>query len=115
MELKLLSCFGEHAANANLKQEDTIDHLSFSQCDRFVASGDQGGNVNIYRIKETGKTRIPLNFTLTTKIQAFSPDFDFYRNIKRDPKIRCLQFCPKLTLNPLLLVGNRMFFFCKFN
>lgn len=111
MDLKLLSCFGEHSANTNTNDNDTIEQLSFSQCDRFIASGDRGGNINIYRIKETGRARSPLNFLLATKFCAFKNDFDPFRNDMRNQKINCLQFLPKYSLNPFLLVSNRIFLY----
>ena len=114
MDLKLLSCFGEHSANAKPSDDETIERLSFSECDRFVASGDHGGNINIYRIKETGKVRSPLNFSLSSKFAAFNRDYDYLRNEVRNPRINCLTFFPKYTLNPLLIASNRMNFYFFF-
>lgn len=111
MNLKLLAAFGDLIPEAQLKDGDTIEQLSFSGCDKYVASGDHAGRISVYRIKPTGKTRSPLSFSLATTIQAFSPKFSGALDEQTDPKVTCLQWFPRVDMNPIFVAANRMFIF----
>ena len=111
MNLKLLGSFGDHIPEAMIHDYDMIEQLSFSGCDKYVASGDHGGRVILYRIKETGRPRSPLSFTFAAKIQAFTPRFETTRDCMSNPKVTCLQWLPRVDYNPLFVVANRIFVF----
>jgi hypothetical protein len=109
MNLKLLASFGDHVPNSKVTDDGTIEQISFSQCDRFVASGDRGGRVNIYKIRETGRPRAPLGFTLAHTIQTFTTHFDPLLNDDIPPRISSIQWLPRMDYNPKFLVSNRSF------
>jgi hypothetical protein len=111
MNLKLLASFGDHVPDSRVTDDDTIEQLSFSQCDRFVAAGDRAGRVNIYRIRETGRPRSPLSFTLAHTIQAFTTHFDPLLNADIPARISSIEWLSRMDYNPKFLVSNRPFLF----
>ena len=106
MSLKLLAAFGDHTPDQMLRDEDTLDQLSFSGCDRYVASGDHGGRISVYRIKETNRARNPLSFSLAAKVQAFTTKYEATRESPANPKVTSLQWLPRVDHNPLFLAAN---------
>jgi hypothetical protein len=111
MNLKLMASFGDHVPEAKFSTDDTIEQLSFSQCDRFVASGDRAGRINLYRIRETGRPRNPLSFALAHSIPAFTKHFDPLSNDDVLPRITSIQWLPRIDYNPKFLTANRIFLF----
>jgi len=100
MELRLLAAFGDRVAESRLKGEDTIERLSFSGCDRYVAAGDHGGRIHVYRIKAAEQRRTPFNFSRAASIQAF-------RARACDPRVVALQWLPRVDLNPCFVAADR--------
>jgi hypothetical protein len=109
MNLKLLASFGDHIPDSMMKEEETIEHLSFSQCDKFVASGDRAGRVNIYKIRETGRPKNPLSFALAITSQAFTRRFDSILSDEVSPRITSLSWLPRMEFHPRFLASNRVF------
>ena len=106
MALKLLAAFGDHTPEHMIRNEDTIDQVSFSSCDMYAAVGDYGGRISVYRIKETNRPRNPLSFSLVSKIQGFTPRYEATRESPANPKVTSLQWLPRVDYNPLFLAAN---------
>lgn len=111
MNLKLLAAFGDHTPQAGIKDDDTIDQLTFSRCDKYVASADQAGRITVYKIKPSARARSPWDFSLAIKLPAFVPRLDAIRDKMVDPKITGMQWIPRIETNPMLLASNRIIYF----
>lgn len=110
MDLKLLSSFGDQTPASRLKDDDFIEALSFSHCDKYIATGDHGGRVNIYKVKQ-GEKSANTSISFVTKSQVFMSHFEGERSTVANPKIYCLRWIPKIAKNPLFLACNCIFIF----
>jgi serine/threonine-protein phosphatase 2A regulatory subunit B len=76
---------------ANVSDSDILTAISFDRTGEFLAVGDKGGRVIIFRYNELKSSRY-FDYRYFTEIQSHEPEFDHLKSIELDEKINSIEF-----------------------
>jgi serine/threonine-protein phosphatase 2A regulatory subunit B len=72
-------------------ESDILTAISFDKTGEYLAVGDKGGRVIIFRYNELKNSRY-FDYRYFTEIQSHEPEFDHLKSIELDEKINCIEF-----------------------
>jgi serine/threonine-protein phosphatase 2A regulatory subunit B len=76
----------------NVTDSDVLTAISFDKTGDYLAVGDKGGRVIVFRYSDL-KTSRYFDFRYFTEFQSHEPEFDHLKSIELDEKINALEFC----------------------
>ena len=94
---------------ANVSDTDILSAMSFDQSGEFLAVGDKGGRVIIFRFTDLKNSRY-FDYRYFSEIQSHEPEFDHLKSLELDEKINSLEFLkqPKQSNVQLLSTNDRI-------
>jgi serine/threonine-protein phosphatase 2A regulatory subunit B len=104
MELEYLASFGDHIPLAQFRADDRINVLAFNSEGTFLGSGDGGGRLVIFTVKDRGPDKPFVSFVC--QVHAHKSEFDYFRSELSEPKINSLKWVPGSFLQPRLVTCN---------
>jgi serine/threonine-protein phosphatase 2A regulatory subunit B len=75
----------------NVTDSDILTAIAFDKTGEFLAVGDKGGRVIIFRYNELKNSRY-FDYRYFTEIQSHEPEFDHLKSIELDEKINSIEF-----------------------
>ena len=75
----------------NVTESDVLTAISFDKTGDFLAVGDRGGRVIVFRYNNLKSSRY-FDFRYYTEIQSHEPEFDHLKSIELDEKINAIEF-----------------------
>lgn len=81
---------GERDQN-NVTESDVLTAISFDKTGEYLAVGDKGGRVIVFRYNELKNSRY-FDYRYFTEIQSHEPEFDHLKSIELDEKINSIEF-----------------------
>ena len=75
----------------NVTESDVLTAISFDKTGEYLAVGDKGGRVIIFRYNELKNSRY-FDYRYFTEIQSHEPEFDHLKSIELDEKINSIEF-----------------------
>ena len=88
---------------------DILTALSFDKTGEYLAVGDQGGRVIIFRYTDLRNSRY-FDYRYCSEIQSHEPEFDHLKSLELDEKINAVEFLctPKASTVQLLSTNDRI-------
>ena len=90
---------------ANVTESDVLTAIAFDKTGEFLAVGDRGGRVIIFRHNELKNSRY-FDYRYFTEIQSHEPEFDHLKSIELDEKINSIEFVNNKQSSLQLLTTN---------
>lgn len=90
MQWVFVNGLGERDANC-ASETDTLTSIKFDQTGEFLAVGDKGGRVIIFRPVELKNSRY-FDFRYFTEFQSHEPEFDHLKSIELHEAINSIAF-----------------------
>ena len=92
-----------------MSDTDILSAMSFDQSGEFLAVGDKGGRVIIFRFTDLKNSRY-FDYRYFSEIQSHEPEFDHLKSLELDEKINSLEFLkqPKQSNVQLLSTNDRI-------
>jgi len=85
---------------------DILTAINFDKTGEYLAVGDKGGRVIVFRYTDLRKSRY-FDFRYFSEIQSHEPEFDHLKSIELNEKINALEFLNQNKLNsPQILTTN---------
>lgn len=75
----------------NVTDSDVLTAISFDNTGEYLAVGDKGGRVIIFRYVDLKNSRY-FDFRYFAEVQSHEPEFDHLKSIELDEKINSLAF-----------------------
>ena len=75
----------------SVTQTDILTAMNFDQTGEFLAVGDRGGRVIIFRYADLRSSRY-FDYRYCSEIQSHEPEFDHLKSLELDEKINSLEF-----------------------
>jgi serine/threonine-protein phosphatase 2A regulatory subunit B len=75
----------------NVMESDVLTAINFDKSGEYLAVGDKGGRVIIFRYIELKNSRY-FDYRYFSEIQSHEPEFDHLKSIEIDEKINSLEF-----------------------
>ena len=75
----------------NVMDSDVLTAINFDKSGEYLAVGDKGGRVIIFRYIELKNSRY-FDYRYFSEIQSHEPEFDHLKSIEIDEKINSLEF-----------------------
>ena len=75
----------------NVTDSDVLTAISFDNTGEYLAVGDKGGRVIIFRYVDLKNSRY-FDFRYFAEVQSHEPEFDHLKSIELDEKINSLTF-----------------------
>lgn len=75
----------------NVTESDVLTAITFDKSGEYLAVGDRGGRVIIFRYLELKNSRY-FDYRYFSEIQSHEPEFDHLKSIELDEKINALDF-----------------------
>jgi serine/threonine-protein phosphatase 2A regulatory subunit B len=75
----------------NVMDSDVLSAINFDKSGEYLAVGDKGGRVIIFRYIELKNSRY-FDYRYFSEIQSHEPEFDHLKSIELDEKINSLEF-----------------------
>jgi serine/threonine-protein phosphatase 2A regulatory subunit B len=75
----------------NVTESDILTAITFDKSGEYLAVGDRGGRVIIFRYLELKNSRY-FDYRYFSEIQSHEPEFDHLKSIELDEKINALDF-----------------------
>ena len=75
----------------NVSNNDILTAISFDKTGNYLAVGDQGGRVIIFKYNELKNSRY-FDYRYFTEMQSHEPEFDHLKSIELDEKINAIEF-----------------------
>ena len=99
---------GERDPN-NVSEMDVLTAITFDKSGEFLAVGDKGGRVIVFRYTDLRNSRY-FDYRYFAEVQSHEPEFDHLKSVELDEKINSLEFlnCPKLSNLKLLSSNERV-------
>ena len=88
---------------------DVLTAITFDKSGEFLAVGDKGGRVIVFRYTDLRNSRY-FDYRYFAEVQSHEPEFDHLKSVELDEKINSLEFlnCPKLSNLKLLSSNERV-------
>ena len=99
---------GERDLN-NVSDTDILSAISFDSSGEYLAVGDRGGRVIVFRFVDLKNSRY-FDYRYFSEIQSHEPEFDHLKSLELDEKINSLEFLkqPKQSKVQLLSTNDRI-------
>jgi serine/threonine-protein phosphatase 2A regulatory subunit B len=98
----------------NVSKNDVLTSLAFDKTGKYLAVGDQGGRVIIFKYNELKNSRY-FDYRYFTEIQSHEPEFDHLKSIELDEKINAIEFVNnKSSVLQMLTTNDRIIKLWKF-
>ena len=98
----------------NVSKNDVLTALAFDKTGNYLAVGDQGGRVIIFKYNELKNSRY-FDYRYFTEIQSHEPEFDHLKSIELDEKINAIEFVNnKSSVLQMLTTNDRIIKLWKF-
>ena len=75
----------------NVSKNDLLTAITFDKTGKYLAVGDQGGRVIVFKYNELNNSRY-FDYRYFTEIQSHEPEFDHLKSIELDEKINAIEF-----------------------
>lgn len=75
----------------NVTEQDQLTAVTFDKTGDYLAVGDKGGRVIVFRHADLRSSRY-FDYRYFTEIQSHEPEFDHLKSIELDEKINALEF-----------------------
>lgn len=75
----------------NVSKNDILTAISFDKTGKYLAVGDKGGRVIVFKYVELKNSRY-FDYRYYTEIQSHEPEFDHLKSIELDEKINSIEF-----------------------
>ncbi len=75
----------------NVMDSDVLTAINFDKSGEYLAVGDKGGRVIIFRYIELKNSRY-FDYRYFSEIQSHEPEFDYLKSIEINEKINSLEF-----------------------
>ena len=75
----------------NINDTDILTAIKFDKSGQFLAVGDKGGRVIIFRYTDLKNSRY-FDYRYFSEIQSHEPEFDHLKSLELDEKINALEF-----------------------
>ena len=76
---------------ANVTHTDILTAMNFDKTGEFLALGDRGGRVIVFRYTDLKNSRY-FDYRYFSEIQSHEPEFDHLKSLELDEKINALEF-----------------------
>ena len=76
---------------SNVTESDVLTAITFDKTGEFLAVGDRGGRVIVFRYNNLKSSRY-FDYRYFTEIQSHEPEFDHLKSIELDEKINSIEF-----------------------
>eukprot|EP01103_Thecamoeba_quadrilineata_P003052 TRINITY_DN12883_c0_g1_i1.p1 TRINITY_DN12883_c0_g1~~TRINITY_DN12883_c0_g1_i1.p1 ORF type:complete len:432 (-),score=90.41 TRINITY_DN12883_c0_g1_i1:177-1472(-) len=102
LQWKFSQVFGENPARgqAEVNNVDIVSAIEFDHSGEFIAAGDRGGRVVIFKLNENNKFRFHAEF------QSHEPEFDYLKSLEIEPKINKIRWRRNQNDSQFLLTTN---------
>ena len=98
----------------NVSKNDVLTSLAFDKTGKYLAVGDQGGRVIIFKYNELKNSRY-FDYRYFTELQSHEPEFDHLKSIELDEKINAIEFVNnKNSVVQMLTTNDRIIKLWKF-
>jgi serine/threonine-protein phosphatase 2A regulatory subunit B len=74
-----------------VSDSDVLSTISFDKTGKFLAVGDNGGRVIIFKYSDVRNSRY-FDYKYYAEIQAHEPDFDHLKSVELCEKVNALEF-----------------------
>ena len=81
---------GERDAK-NVTNHDILTAIKFDKTGSYIAVGDHGGRVIVFKYHELKNSRY-FDYRYFTEIQSHEPEFDHLKSIELDEKVNAIEF-----------------------
>ena len=94
---------------SNVSDTDVLSAISFDSTGEYLAVGDRGGRVIVFRFVDLKNSRY-FDYRYFSEIQSHEPEFDHLKSLELDEKINSLEFLkqPKQSKVQLLSTNDRI-------
>ena len=75
----------------NISKSDILSSITFDKTGNYLAVGDNGGRVIIFKYIDLKNSRY-FDYRYFTEIQSHEPEFDHLKSIELDEKINSIEF-----------------------
>ena len=75
----------------NINDTDILTAIKFDKTGQYLAVGDKGGRVIIFRYTDLKNSRY-FDYRYFSEIQSHEPEFDHLKSLELDEKINALEF-----------------------
>lgn len=75
----------------NVNKNDMLTSLTFDKTGNYLAVGDQGGRVIVFKYNDLKNSKY-FDYRYYTEIQSHEPEFDHLKSIELDEKINAIEF-----------------------
>jgi len=103
LNFKFSQLFGGTAAE--VQQADIVSALSFDDTGNYLAVGDHGGRVVIFKQAETKATK-HLEYEFWIEFQSHESEFDYLKSVEIEERINQIKWLPRRNQNHFLLTTN---------
>lgn len=76
---------------SNVSKNDILTAITYDKTGKYLAVGDQGGRVIVFKYNELKNSRY-FDYRYFTEIQSHEPEFDHLKSIELDEKINAIEF-----------------------
>lgn len=76
---------------SNISKTDILSAIAFDKTGNYLAVGDHGGRVIIFKYIDLKNSRY-FDYRYFTEIQSHEPEFDHLKSIELDEKINSIEF-----------------------
>jgi serine/threonine-protein phosphatase 2A regulatory subunit B len=99
----------------NVSKNDLLTAIRYDKTGKYLAVGDQGGRVIIFKYNELKNSRY-FDYRYFTEIQSHEPEFDHLKSIELDEKINAIEFVNnKQSALQMLSTNDRIIKLWKFD
>jgi len=93
----------------SVSDTDILSAMTFDHSGEYLAVGDKGGRVIIFRFTDLKNSRY-FDYRYFSEIQSHEPEFDHLKSLELDEKINSLKFLrqPKQSTLQLLSTNDRI-------
>ena len=89
----------------NISKSDILSAISFDKTGNYLAVGDNGGRVIIFKYIDLKNSRY-FDYRYFTEIQSHEPEFDHLKSIELDEKINSIEFINNQSSSLKMLTTN---------
>ncbi len=89
----------------NVTESDILSAIAFDKSGDFLAVGDKGGRVIIFKYLELKNSRY-FDYRYFSEIQSHEPEFDHLKSIELNEKINALDFLHNYKSNSVQLLAT---------
>lgn len=97
-------CFGDRSDLDSITEGDVISTVEFDTTGEFLATGDRGGRIVLFK-REEGKLPAP-EYRFYTEFQSHDREFDYLKSLEIEERINQIRWCAPTNNAHYLLSAN---------